>query len=960
MKVPGETARNRWRTIMELFDAAAELPAGQRRAFLESASCSADILKEVLELLGKLEASGDDSAAPARVIPERIGRYVILKRLGQGGTGAVFSARDTDLDRTVALKFITVEAFGGRSGLECLKREAKALAALNHPNIVTVYDVVRSGDEVAIAMELVEGEALRKYCGAPQAVAEVIRWARQVAQALAAAHSRNIAHRDIKPENLMVRSDGYLKVLDFGLARRLAVEGPGQPGNSTANSTGGVAGTLNYMAPEQTRAEAPTCASDVFSLGIVLYELGTGTHPFRSDSPVDTAHAIAHAEPKSPRALNHEIPPALNSLLLAMLAKNPEDRPSAADLDSRLTAIEAGDRAGSRASEKNRGAARSAGPRYLLAATGLVASLACVLALWLMRQRIVAPRVPTMTQLTTQESENRVTAAALSPDGKTLAFAALGDSIYLRRMSDGFTWSISTPPGLSVDRIAWFANDSQLLVSGSRGYDQGSLWFIPMSGDKPKLAISNGKDAVPSPDGRQIAFTNRDGSAIWVADVDGENARVIRDGGNATAFSSLIWSPDSKRVSYQRTDYGFQKRRPADQLSAQLQEAYSYSYESVDVQTGRVAASAENTVITSACGLPDGRVLFLRWISLPETLVDQLWELRTDPRTGKFLWPPRRLTYGTDSVLSSVSASNDGKQVVIVKTSYRPNLYVADLSPPGQIPRLLNVRRLTFDEAADFPHAWTPDDRTIIFESNRIGHFCLYRQNIGQAEAEPLVVSPGDNVMPQVSPDGRWALYESIAGTGNWTLMRIPIAGGHAERVPTDRKLNKFDEFLCPLDAGSECVLRTVENGQFVFNGLDPTRGEGRELARTDWSPAIIGDWALSPDGSEAAIPNHDPSDAKIRLIALKNRVPGMAEKTFTLSGLKDLNGVVWAADGRGLYVSVRTSLGGLVVYTNLQGHWSNLFESPVPTYIVPSPNGHQVAFPGFVARSNAYLLHGL
>ncbi|MGH9446736.1 MAG: hypothetical protein ACRD3O_13535, partial [Terriglobia bacterium] len=699
-----------------------------------------------------------------------------------------------------------------------------------------------------------------------------------------------------------------------------------------------------------------------------------------------TAHAIAHLDPKSPRALNHEVPPALNSLLLAMLAKDPQARPSAAEVERKLAEIEPAPsptrQGGSLSRQRERGelvsskksrpdaagryplfpdSARESHPdksgRYPLLVTGLIACVVCVLALWLVRGKVFPPREPVMTQLTTQESENRVTAAALSPDGKNLAFAALADSIYLRRMSDGFTQPVSTPPGLSVDRIAWFADGTRLLVSGSTSNQFNGVWIIPVSEGTPKLLITGGKDAVPSPDGKRIAFTNLDGSAIWVTDVHGDNAREIRDGGSASSFSALIWSPDSKRIAYQQQDYAPQMDRQVDQTLTQLQKNYAYSYDSVDVATGRMVASAKNVVISSACGLADGRVLFLRWISPALAYTDQLWELRTDPNTGKLRGSPRRLTRATDLSLSSISASNDGKEVVAVLTTYRPNVYVADLPPAGQVPHLLNIRRLTFAQADEFPHAWTRDNRTIIFESDRNGKYDLYRQSPGHGDAKQLVVSPGENVLPQVSPDGNWIIYQSMQSTISWKLMRIPIDGGKAELVPAAGKL---PEVRCPLQAGTPCVLRTVVNGQFVFNELDPVRGEGRELARTDWSPTIRGDWDVSPDGSEVAIPNHSPDNATIRLVALRNRAPGMAEKTVALSGLKNLNGVVWAAGGQGWYVSIRTSFGGQLFYVDLRGHSTELLKTANPTYAVPSPDGRHVAFPQARAWSNAWLFHGL
>ena len=227
---------------------------------------------------------------------------------------SVYAASDPELDRKAAIKFLSPELTDSDRGLERLIREAKAASALNHPHIITVYEVIRAPRDVAIAMELVEGRALRKFCGAPVKVPQLIDWGRQIAQALAAAHQRNIIHRDVKPENLMVRDDGITKVLDFGLAAQFDGDDQKRPADRS-----GFGGTLNYMSPEQIGGDRATAASDVFSLGVVLYELATGTHPFRSDSPIDTGSAIAHTEPKAPSSLHRAIPASIDSLLLRML-----------------------------------------------------------------------------------------------------------------------------------------------------------------------------------------------------------------------------------------------------------------------------------------------------------------------------------------------------------------------------------------------------------------------------------------------------------------------------------------------------------------------------------------------------------------------------------------------------------------------------------------------------------------
>jgi Tol biopolymer transport system component len=938
-----------WQEAWDIFRTASQLAGEERRSFLTSVHTDPEIFQEVVSMLEEPagEPSPESSPEPPSKIGARFGRYRIVGILGSGGMGQVYSAHDTELDRMVAVKFLAPEMVASRPAVERLVREAKAASALNHPHIVTVYEVIRAGGEVAIAMELVEGAAIRNFCGKPQEISKVIHWGRQIAQALAAAHQRDIMHRDIKPENLMVREDGILKVLDFGLARHVGAD----HGRST-NSSSMLAGTLNYMAPEQTRAEAATSASDVFSLGIVLFELATGTHPFRVDSPIDTAHAIAHAEPKPPSALNPGIPSALNALLLAMLDKDPSKRPSAFEVDRQL-------------SELSLAPAGKPSRRILWAAASILAVGMAAVSILSFRERIFAPKEPVLIQLTTQVNENRVTAAAVSPDGKSLAFAAFGGSVHLRRMSDGFSQPLSTPAGLRVDRIAWFPDGSKLLLSGSLGGDdtvgdsQPGIWVMATSGGQPWKIMSDGKDAVPSPDGTRIALTSLDGSIVWVAGADGARPRQIRSGGQTSSFSSLIWSPDSKRVAYQRADYVPAVDRQTDAKSAQLSSSYRYGYESADVETGRVAASVTDLVMTSACGLPDGRVLFLRWPSPARNVFHQLWELPTDPRTGRLQGPPRRLTHDENISLSSLSASSDGKQVVTVRSmGGLPNIYVADLPPAGQVPDLLKSRRLTFSEADEYPHAWTADSRTIVFESDRNGRYDLYRQAIDQREAEPLVVSPISKVMAQLSPDGQWLLYRESRDQVTWKVMRVPVQGGTPQPVLTD--MNLVGEFRCGLQAGARCVLRTVENDQFVFHELLPLGGKGRELARTGRIPTVVGDWDLSPDGTQVAIPNHDAHDAKVRLVALDPARTGVEEKTVTLNGLKNLNGIVWAADGRGWYISIRAASGWLLTYVDLQGRISKLLESVGPTYAVPSPDGRHIAFPEWTVSSNAWLFHGL
>ncbi|MBV8866295.1 MAG: serine/threonine-protein kinase [Acidobacteriaceae bacterium] len=930
-----------WKLAYRVFEDALNLAPQERGAFARSATEDPEVLRLALDLIGEaeLELARDDESPGEPDLPEgaRFGHYEIRGKLGRGGMGEVYSALDTELGRMLALKLLAPEVAGTPKAVERLIREAKAASALNHPHIVTVYEVIRLDGQVALAMELVEGRSLRSYCGEAQPAVRVIDWGRQIGQALAAAHERGIVHGDIKPENLMVRPDGYIKVLDFGLARQLMAK---EQAGST-NPSGMLAGTLNYMSPEQTRGERPTQASDIFSLGLTLYELATGKHPFATDSPIDTAHAIAHNTLKPVSTLNPKIPGAFDQLISSMLAKDSRKRPLAEEV-SRLAGIIEGDRKDT--------------PRLVktwLWASSVAISVVCGFVLWAIATNMFAPKEPILQQITTQTSENRVTAAALSPDGKTLVFGTIAGSLLVRRMSDGFTRPLRTAPGLQVGQIAWFTDGSRLLASGMAADHRRGVWLVPLNGGTAGLIVPEGEDGVPSPDGTRIASTSADGTIIWVTGVNGERPRQIRGGGGMNSFSALLWSPDSKRISYQRREYAPLLDRQIVGYAAS--PSNPYNYEAADADTGRVVASERDVVMTSACGLEDGRVLYLRWLSVTDTLLHQVWELRTDPKTGKVLGPPRQVTHSSDLMLSSISAAYDGSKVALVRRSEYSNINIADLPPDKPVSKLVNIRRLTFAMADDYPHGWTPDNGAVIFESNRNGTFGLFRQKIDEGEPEPLLLSNADSVLPQASPDGKWVLYrEDHEQRTKRKLMRVPMDGGTPEPVPNT---GNVEEFRCGRQPGSRCVVRSTENDQFVFYELDPLHGKGRELARTGWSPSITGDWDLSPDGLFIAIPNHDPQNAKIRVISLDPTEPDVAERLVTLEGIRHLNGLVWAASGQAWYVVERTSLGPVLFYVDSDGHSWELLRSPNMLWAIPSPDGRRIAYPAETTSSNVWVM---
>lgn len=261
--------------------------------------------------------------------------YEVHDQIGRGGMGLVYHAHETGLGRPVALKVLPAEYAQDPERLDRFVREARTASMLNHPNICTIHALGEHQGCLFIVMELIEGETLRSLLARRPSWREIARLFRQAARALAAAHQAGVVHRDIKPENIMVRSDGYVKVLDFGLARRLPHLGAPEPGWDT--DPGALIGTIGYMSPEQAHGSTVEAPSDIFSLGIVLYQLTTGQHPFERTTNLATLTALAYEEPLSPRLLAPELPTALDGLIKAMMHKQAVLRPTAAEVEGALT-----------------------------------------------------------------------------------------------------------------------------------------------------------------------------------------------------------------------------------------------------------------------------------------------------------------------------------------------------------------------------------------------------------------------------------------------------------------------------------------------------------------------------------------------------------------------------------------------------------------------------------------------
>jgi len=922
-----------WNRAVELFHAAREKTGCHRITLLDS-ECSGDAELRLLieQMLRDDEAScsflneSPLQSLDTHLIPGlKFGRYEIISRIGRGGIGQVWKGHDPELNRLAALKFLRPEAALGGT-MDRLTREARAASALNHPNIITVYEVIRHPDTAIIAMELVDGISIRGICREAQPPERVVQIGIQIAKALSAAHAHGIIHCDIKPENILMRSDGVIKVLDFGLARQMETEAAG----------GGVAGTPRYMSPEQTRSEPLTPATDIYSFGLVLYELATGRHIFPDDVTFGDIQSGAASDPFAPSVLKHALPKKLNSLIFAMVAGPPAERPSAEDVVRALREI--------RRQLETPIPGKVGRGKQVIATVSL---LTAVCALWFWIHRRAAGREAAFEQITTLVPENRATAAAISPDGKLAAYANV-DGTFVRSIQTGETKTLSSPTDCILDRLAWFGDTKKLVASGfSTASNVPSIWLISTDGTAPRLLHEGARGATPSPDGTRVAFISQDRSEIWVIGVNGERPRRVLAAGPEEAFVFVLWSPDGRRLAFQRHRYS------KDDV---------ITYESAMLATGRITTTTPASEISLASELADGRLMYLKWDNKDFTSSHQVWEVKTDPHTGAIRGDPHKVATlrDKDAALLGLTAARDGKRAMVVMRTAHTAVFVADFDPLP--PRIHNIHRLTLDERTNYPHAWTADNRAVIFESDRNGNFDLFKQYTHRRTPEPIVATPLTEILPQLSPDGRFVLYAArplesqkpwFYKPNTYKLMRVPVDGGTPAEVPIGGVL---DEFRCALGPGTRCVLRTTVPGEYrAYYDLDPLQGKGRELARTKWSIEVLGDWDVSPDGKYVAIPNHDWHTAQIRVIALEPGPHEPSERQVTLAGLTDLSGLVWAADGRAWFVSVNTAIGNRLFYVFLDGRFTSLGD--IQGWAVPSPDGHRVAFLDRIIATNAWMI---
>ncbi|MBV8898188.1 MAG: protein kinase [Acidobacteriaceae bacterium] len=815
---------SRYREINALLDDLLEVPRHARDAALERACGSDQELRHALEgLLAAYESQdgfldspalvqlGEDQNARAEwtdLSGSVIGGYEILQLLGAGALAEVWLAKDKRLQRRVALKILRAKFVRDPRHVLRFEQEARAASKLSHPNIVTIYEIGESEGVHFIAQEFVDGVTLRKrLLNGRLPFESILEIGTQVAAALAAAHAAGVVHRDIKPENLMIRTDGLVKVLDFGIARLIEIdsdrENAWRSTEDNLTTPGLVLGTLQYMSPEQARGLPLDHRSDIFSFGIVLYEMAGGEAPFSGPTGADIMARIL-AEDPAPIPGHRHVPPDFERVIFRCLKKHREQRISSAEeLSAQLAAV------------KLQREGRAFSSRGVWAAVGALVMIAILLGwAWRVARRGAAALPFDSIEMTRLTLPGPVSDAALAPDGKSVAYLLEANgtpSLWTRQLGSGADNRIATLEPGSYEDVVYSPGGAFVYYIQTSNL-AGTLYRIALSTGKREKVLSDVTEAIAfSPDGRHIAFIRWDVTrweqSLVMANADGSNARKLTTRRRPFYYSrlGLAWSHDGNSVFclagsepfYTANAYGLVKidvasgseTRVAGRSWAQAGSLIS----SVDGRMLIVAASehSDHDLQLWRVSYPDGRVTRItrdlsnyaklslsansqELLAIRRERTQDLWTMRTTDADRM-----REVSNGAIPGLNSAAWTRDGD--IVYSASSGQFLNTWKMSSSGQ-----NLIQLSKAAADQNELAATPDGRYLLYQAGGK----IWRMNSDGSQARQLTTGNLD-VHPDVSPDSRWVVYASFQGWspsvgGRPMIWKVPIDGGEAIQVTKD------------------------------------------------------------------------------------------------------------------------------------------------------------------------------
>ena len=787
-----------------------------------------------------------------------LANYTIISKIGAGGMGEVYRAHDARLDRDVAIKLLPADVASDSDRLLRFEQEARATSALNHPNILTVYDIGTHDGRPYIVAELLEGEELRERLDeSPIPLRKVTQYAQQIVSGLSAAHEKGIVHRDLKPENLFVTNDDRVKILDFGLAK-LTAAGGGASGSEDATrkaltNPGVVMGTAGYMSPEQVRGQVTDHRSDIFSFGAILHEMITGQRAFRRETMAETMSAILKEEPEELTQSNPNVSPALDRIVRRCLEKKPERRfQSTSDLGFALESLSAstGSSTMTVSDVVTETETSKQGRKFLIYGLGLILLIGGIVAGLLMGGFLRRTSLPTYEQLTFRRGF--VYHARFAPDGQTLVYSGEWNG----RPSEIF----STRAGLSDSRSLGLTNADVLAISSTgemavllkrqfmgQLIHKGTLARVPMIGGTPREILEDVQEADWSPDGKELAV---------VRYVDGRNRLEYPIG----------------KVIYETAGYiSYPRISPKGDRIAFMDHALQWD------NRGRVAVvdlAGNKTLISEEYAGEEG----VAWSSSG----DEVWftaSTSSDPNSlyAATLSGKVRLVLRVPADLSLHDITRDGH---VLMTRFKQATDLVGIAPGETAER--DISWLDLGGLDDL----SPDGKTFVFSYWGQGSGINYSTYLGKTDGSPAV-RLGDGGRGKISPDGKWVLALLSQPS---QIVFLPTAAGEMKRMEPHGIEQYSDATWLP------------DGKQIVFLGRQPGH-----LARCYVQTIESGGpRAITPEGVAGRFVSPDGKS----LVAFA--VDGQAaiystekdEKPRPIPGLTVTEEIAsWSSDGQSLYV---------------------------------------------------------
>jgi Tol biopolymer transport system component/tRNA A-37 threonylcarbamoyl transferase component Bud32 len=808
------------------------------------------------------------------------GRYEIIEELGKGGMGKVYRVEDKKIKEEVALKLIKPEIASDKKTIERFNNELKMARKIAHRNVCKMYDLGEEKGTHYITMEYVPGEDLKGLIRKVKqlTVGTTIAIAKQVCEGLTEAHRLGVVHRDLKPSNIMVDKEGNARIMDFGIARSLKTKG--------ITRVGVMIGTPEYMSPEQVEAKEVDQRSDIYSLGVILYEMVTGKVPFGGETPLSIAMKHKSEIPKNPRELNSQLPEDLSRLILKCMEKDKEKRyQSSGEVCSELTRIDEGIPTTERIIPKRKPitskeiTVKLGLKKLFIPALVFIVSLT-VVGYFLFRSgpKLVDVKVGRTQQIT--HAPGLEIDPAISPDGKMIAYAAGPEgqmNLYIRQIAGGRTIALTESfPG--NHRWPQWSPDGQRIAFQSGE----AIYVVPALGGVPKRLVEpphEGSIRTPSwsPDGKQIAYTQ--GRNIYIHPVDGGEPIKI---GEAFEPYSLSWSPDGSKIAYVSGNPSFLFGRPT------IGNIAPCSIWVISLEKGAPVQLTDNRYLNvSPVWTPDGRnILFVTNQGGSRDVYQLPLKASTVP-----VGSPIRMTTGLNA--STISLSADGKKLAYSVFTYSSNIWSIKI-PEEKAISISEAIPVTTGNQAIEGIGVSPDGKWLAFDSNRSGNQDIYKMPVGGGELERLTTHPSDDFLPSWSPDGREIVFYSFR-KGNRDIHLMTADGRSIRQLTDDPAQERYPDWS---PDGKHLVFMSDKTGRqelFVLSRVkeDTDWGVPKQLT---FDEGMYPRW--SPDGSLIAY----TSGASVRVIPPEGGDSRVLVSSHDPAAIPVPKFQEWSADGRTVY----------------------------------------------------------